>query len=83
MTSLTSMVGFGSLMIADHRGIASLGRVMVLGLTACMFSSLVILPALLRIISRNRAEVGVIESPRLDESRPASAEPDVELSRAA
>jgi hopanoid biosynthesis associated RND transporter like protein HpnN len=47
MTSLTTMVGFGSLMIASHRGLESLGRVLTLGVTCCLFSSLVILPALL------------------------------------
>ena len=31
ITSLTTMVGFGSLMIADHRGLQSLGRVLTIG----------------------------------------------------
>jgi hopanoid biosynthesis associated RND transporter like protein HpnN len=54
LTSLTTMVGFGSLMIADHRGIESLGKVMVLGSLTCWFSSFVILPAMLRLVSRGR-----------------------------
>ena len=83
MTSLTSMVGFGSLMIADHRGIASLGRVMVLGLTACMFSSLVILPALLRWLSRHRAEQIEIDTLPLTGRNQDRDEPPLELHRAA
>ncbi len=51
LTSLTTMVGFGSLMIADHRGIESLGKVMVLGSLTCWFSSIIILPCILRLVS--------------------------------
>ncbi len=53
ITSLTTMVGFGSMMIADHRGLESLGRVLTLGVACCLFMSLVPLPALLAWISRH------------------------------
>ncbi len=56
ITSLTTMVGFGSLMIAGHRGLQSLGRVLTLGVTCCLFTSLVMLPALLSWLSRHRAD---------------------------
>jgi len=52
ITSLTTMVGFGSLMIADHRGLQSLGRVLTIGVSCCLFSSLVILPALMNLLRR-------------------------------
>jgi hypothetical protein len=52
ITALTTIVGFGSLMIASHQGLASLGRVMTLGATCCLFTSLVTLPALLTWVSR-------------------------------
>jgi len=55
--ALTTIIGFGSLMIASHQGLQSLGRVLTLGITCCMFTSLVILPALLTWITRNRTEV--------------------------
>lgn len=51
MTSLTTMVGFGSLMTADHLGLQSLGRVITIGVACCLLASLVALPALLRILS--------------------------------
>jgi predicted RND superfamily exporter protein len=54
ITSLTTMVGFGSLMIASHRGLQSLGRVLTIGVSCCLFTSLVMLPALLRWMTRNR-----------------------------
>lgn len=56
ITSLTTMVGFGSLMIADHRGLQSLGRVLTIGVSCCLFSSLVILPAILHLFRRDHAE---------------------------
>ncbi len=47
ITTLTTIIGFGSMMIASHRGLQSLGRVLVIGVSACMFTSLVMLPAAL------------------------------------
>ena len=52
MTSLTTMVGFGSLMLASHLGLRSLGRVLTIGVSCCLFTSLVILPAILAWINR-------------------------------
>ncbi len=37
LTSLTSMLGIGSLMIASHQGLQSLGRVLTLGVCCCLF----------------------------------------------
>jgi hopanoid biosynthesis associated RND transporter like protein HpnN len=54
ITALTTIVGFGALMIASHRGLQSLGRVMTIGATACLATSLITLPALLTWLSRNR-----------------------------
>lgn len=57
VTSLTTMVGFGSLMFASHRGLQSLGRVLTIGVTCCLVCSLVLLPALLSWISRRGERV--------------------------
>jgi predicted RND superfamily exporter protein len=43
-------------MIASHRGLQSLGRVLTIGATCCLFSSLVILPAILVWATRNRPQ---------------------------
>jgi hypothetical protein len=56
ITSLTTMVGFGSLMIASHRGLQSLGRVLTIGVSCCLFTSLVMLPALLAWMTRHRVQ---------------------------
>ncbi|MEX2141758.1 MAG: MMPL family transporter [Pirellulales bacterium] len=56
--SLTTIIGFGSLMIASHQGLQSLGRVLTLGIMCCTITSLVILPAALTWMTRNRPEEG-------------------------
>lgn len=54
LTSVTTMVGFGSMMVSAHRGLYSLGAVLTIGVGACLFVSLVTLPALLALMSRGR-----------------------------
>jgi hypothetical protein len=54
MTSSTSIVGFGSMMMAAHRGLYSLGAVLSLGVASCAVMALVTLPAYLAWISRHR-----------------------------
>ncbi|MGL4595663.1 MAG: MMPL family transporter [Thermoguttaceae bacterium] len=52
ITSLTTIIGFGSMMTASHRGLQSLGRVLVIGVCCCLFASLVLLPVILSLITR-------------------------------
>jgi predicted exporter len=52
LTSLTSTLGFGSLLLARHEGLRSLGRVATLGITCCLLTSLVLLPCLLDLFER-------------------------------
>ncbi len=44
---LTTVSGFGSLMVADHRGIFGLGLLLTLGMIATVTASLVVLPVML------------------------------------
>lgn len=66
VAALTTVLGFGTLMTARHRGMASLGLALTLGVTFCMVAALVWLPAVLRLLderARRRdaaAEPGVI-----------------------
>ena len=50
VSGLTAIAGFGSLMLASHQGIKSLGEVMSVGIAACMAAALMVLPALLRLL---------------------------------
>jgi hopanoid biosynthesis associated RND transporter like protein HpnN len=52
VSGLTAVAGFGSLMLAKHQGIQSLGFVMSVGIATCMLAGLTFLPALLVILSR-------------------------------
>ena len=47
-TALTTAIGFGALVLADHRGMQSLGLAMGVGSVACMYVACVALPLLLR-----------------------------------
>jgi predicted RND superfamily exporter protein len=49
LTSLTTMIGFGSLMVADHQGVYSIGLVLTLGVGSCMITSITLLPALMKL----------------------------------
>jgi hopanoid biosynthesis associated RND transporter like protein HpnN len=51
LNGLTTMVGFGSLMIAAHRGIFSLGLLLTIGSACGLVASLVVLPVVLRLIT--------------------------------
>jgi predicted RND superfamily exporter protein len=45
------MVGFGSLMIAAHQGIFSLGLLLTIGSLCGLVASLVVLPVVLRLVA--------------------------------
>ncbi|MCP4795871.1 MAG: MMPL family transporter, partial [Phycisphaeraceae bacterium] len=47
LTACTTGIGFGSLLLARHRGLQSLGAIMAIGSLACMMASVVLLPGLL------------------------------------
>lgn len=46
LTSVSTMLGFGSLMVAHHRGLFSLGWVLTVGIGLCWCFSVLLLPAL-------------------------------------
>lgn len=52
VSALNTIVGFGSLMIAKHQGISSLGAVMAIGTGMCMLASLTVLPAVLNLLNQ-------------------------------
>jgi hopanoid biosynthesis associated RND transporter like protein HpnN len=51
VVALTTILGFGTLMLSHHRGLASLGLVLTIGVICCMLTALVFLPAMLRLLS--------------------------------
>ncbi len=55
--ALTTMIGFGTLMISTERGLVGLGFILTLGVGCSMVSALVLLPAGLGLLSRWRTRV--------------------------
>lgn len=68
VSGLTAIAGFGSLILAKHRGIQSLGCVMAVGIAMCMIAGLTFLPALLNLLGRWRP---LIKQPSADNSTSA------------
>ena len=49
LTMASTMIGFGCMLLAEHRGIRSLGFVMLAGLSVTLLACYTVLPALLRL----------------------------------
>jgi hopanoid biosynthesis associated RND transporter like protein HpnN len=54
--AMTTMIGFGTLMISTQQGLAGLGFCLTLGVACCMLMSLIFLPAVLQVLHCPRAE---------------------------
>lgn len=52
VSALNTIAGFGSLLVAKHQGISSLGAVMAIGTGTCMLASLTVLPAVLHFLNK-------------------------------
>ncbi len=54
ITSLTTMLAFGSLVFATYRGFGSMGIALFIGVGACLATSILVLPAVLTLVERKR-----------------------------
>ena len=54
MTSLTTMVGFGSLSTSHFPALASMGHIALLGIGSCLLTSLLLLPSLLMLVGKKK-----------------------------
>ena len=55
-SALTTIASFGSLGLASHRGMASLGQLLTLGIALMLIVNLMVLPALIALVSRRGTE---------------------------
>lgn len=82
LTSLTTILSFGTLMLAQHRGLQSLGLVLVIGTTCCWLSSLLLLPAILNLFFTSRPisteEIATPNAPMRSETGKTSSRPQDE-----
>lgn len=56
LTSLTTSVGFGSLILASHRGLSSLGLLMAVGTATCWFACVIFMPTLIKVLQGKQNE---------------------------
>jgi hopanoid biosynthesis associated RND transporter like protein HpnN len=75
VNGLTTVAGFGSLMLADHRGIFGLGLLLTLGTAASMVAALIVLPVILQLL---RPRPPAASLPALE---PAAVPADASFSR--
>jgi len=52
LTSLTTIAGFGSIILSHYPGLKSMGIVAVIGITGCLFGSIILMPAIFELFNR-------------------------------
>lgn len=55
LTTFSTMIGFGVLALSSHAVVSSLGQVIMVGVLACWFFTLFLLPTVFAFLSRSRA----------------------------
>jgi hopanoid biosynthesis associated RND transporter like protein HpnN len=63
LNGITTMVGFGSLMIATHQGIFSLGLLLTLGSACGLVAALIVLPVVLKLMMKPVERLEAVEKP--------------------
>jgi predicted RND superfamily exporter protein len=58
LSAVTTVASFGTLAISSHKGVASLGVLLTIGMLWTLAANLVLLPALLELRSRRRLQAG-------------------------
>lgn len=58
VAGLTTVIGFGALMISEHRGLAGLGAILALGVSGSLGTALLLLPWLLSLLGSVTADHG-------------------------
>ena len=66
VTSLTTISGFGSLLLTKHNGLVSLGLITSVGIGACLLTSLFVLPGLLILFAPPGSKDPAPEDPGAD-----------------
>jgi hopanoid biosynthesis associated RND transporter like protein HpnN len=72
LTSVTTMAGFGTLILSRHQGLRSMGQLLTLGVGLCLACTVVFLPALLVQLTRSREEETIPSESEEKEARSLS-----------
>lgn len=62
LTTLTTVIGFSSMLFVEHQGLRSLGWTACIGMTFCLISSVIVIPSGLRLIEWIRARRGASDA---------------------
>jgi uncharacterized protein len=54
LSALTTIIGFGSMMISAYRGLFSLGLIMTIGVTMCLLTCMLVLPQMLSLFLQRK-----------------------------
>ena len=57
LTSLTTMLAFGSLKFATYRGLGSLGMALFIGVGTCFLTSVIVLPGIIGLIEKGKVNI--------------------------
>lgn len=76
LSSLTTMIGFGSLMLSVHRGVFGLGLVTSLGIFLCLLVTIFLLPALTAIVQPELIGLAPPTTTATTATRPTPADAD-------
>jgi uncharacterized protein len=77
VSALTTVAGFGSLVLAKHQGIRSLGCVMAVGTATCMVAALTFMPALMTVLVRHGWSI----KPHSGQASPPAGAPGLETEK--
>ncbi len=74
LSAVTTVIGFGSLVFVDNRGLSSLGYMCSFGIIICAMSSVVILPAMLRLWGKRIWKTEELHVQTIKRKMPVTAE---------
>ncbi len=77
LTSVTTMAGFGTLILCRHQGLRSMGQLLTLGVGLCLACTLLFLPAMLTVMTRGRKQVREGEEDAEEGSMTIESEPPI------
>jgi len=58
LAALTTLAGIGAICMGEHQGAASLGKVLILGISSCLVAAIVVLPVIASLVRDLRGRLG-------------------------
>jgi predicted RND superfamily exporter protein len=73
LSSLTNLLGFGALVVAEHRGLRSVALLAILGVSLTYVSTSIFFPLALQVLGRRHAPARSPEAPALAAVEPTES----------